>query len=323
VPVDTDFLLNCATAKVKGGERAHFFDAIMTGSNRPFASRLTESELRWNYIKASRRGGVDPETVRSVLNTDLVPFLHIVELGQNDPRCDRRLARVAREDPNDLNTANLADLLAPCFVLSEDRHLRGPGFAPATQAELSTVVAAGLQVSISNDMIIASLVASRLGTTAVGSAARGIAVRLKLPTWVVGLFGVAVVGLMTAWVLSSPERREKTKKVVTAATDVMARLAEERYGAQAVLDAAQFQPETQRTAANAVARLLSTSAHPLLATEIHHALYADTDTTVSDVLQFLRRHPSFVCIQGNRWQVGRPCREIPPSAKGTVSMTRC
>ena len=42
----------------------------------------------------------------------------------------RRTTAIAITDPDDVPTGQLAKLIAPCVVFSEDKHLSKPGLAP-------------------------------------------------------------------------------------------------------------------------------------------------------------------------------------------------
>ncbi len=119
---DSDYLLDIAIRKILG-DRDHFPVAGI-GTARCFAPMRFADELCWNYAKAARRNGVEPQAVFDALNSEIMPYVRFVELTKDFHCNDSRLSLLFEADQDDLDLGRLALLLAPCHVLSLDKHLR-------------------------------------------------------------------------------------------------------------------------------------------------------------------------------------------------------
>jgi hypothetical protein len=82
------------------------------------------------YSKLSRIAICSPvplDVLRTRFEETYLPVVRLVTVEAGnivDPQV------LAITDPDDVPTGQLAKLIAPCVVFSEDRHLRVPGFAP-------------------------------------------------------------------------------------------------------------------------------------------------------------------------------------------------
>lgn len=67
------------------------------------------------------------EVLRARFEANYLPRLRFVTVSTADV-VDPQVLAIS--DPDDVPTGQLAKLVAPCIVFSEDRHLRQPGLAP-------------------------------------------------------------------------------------------------------------------------------------------------------------------------------------------------
>lgn len=313
--VDTSFILDQAAARL--GAPIQVVQTMGIGSIRHFAPRRVANELAWNYEAAARRRKVDPERMYKVLTEDFMPRIRFVDLPPVPPEYDERLADLNRRDSDgaDPDVGYLGLLLSPSLVFSHDRHLRQTGFAPATLQELNLVLAAGLAVEISDGALVTSGFVVKLGATGASNAASAIAVRLEIPLWVVGLLVAAMVGLGVYWALSTPERREKAGRLLTAAAGEATKLAERRAAGKALLERTSLQAASP-TFENRVFRALALADEPLLAREVRSALAASGPVPTEPWLrEYLGRHPSFVRKRAYRFQLGRQLTIIRPRSR--------
>src|ERR1700691_1810276 len=82
--------------------------------------------------KIARSSPVPLAVLRERFEAEYLPVLRYVTVDTAviaDPQV------LAITDPDDVPTGQLAKLIAPCVVFSEDKHLRKPGFAPPAWRE--------------------------------------------------------------------------------------------------------------------------------------------------------------------------------------------
>lgn len=217
---------------------------------------------------------------------------------------DERVALVTHE--SDVPTARLASLVAPCLVVSGDKHLRRPGFAPdewrpAVGHGAAVVEASGQQEGV----------AVALGLPMVAVVSRGIKLgqAARPPGW-------ASLALMAGGgdlIFRSPERRttigEKIWPFVEAMFEMMAQAeARQQAGARGHKEA-MFDPATPRTDKQQVATVLARARQPLLAKEVQELIErhfdADDVPTIVEVRDTLTALAEFTQPERYRWQLGR------------------
>src|SRR6185503_715664 len=108
--------------------------AIDAGTAIGFMSERTFHELGWMSAKASRGHHVEHGALRALITESYLPRIPVVctlapESAHWMPDADDV------DDPDDVAHVQLARLISARAVYSHDRHLRGPGFAPATRAD--------------------------------------------------------------------------------------------------------------------------------------------------------------------------------------------
>jgi predicted nucleic acid-binding protein len=338
--LDTDFLFEQAAAKIRDWRlTGGFYQAMSVGSLRLFAPMRVADELCWNYGKVARRLHVPPAQLLYTLQSDFIPHIRFVTQNPDDPITDPRA--VAVTDRDDLPVVRLALMLAPCHVYSLDKHLRHPGFAPRTKAEMAGLIGAEQTVSILDGGAVATVFTTRLGFAGLAEGARRVASRLDVPTWFVVVAGLLLVFGSSAVVLSSPERRTRARQLAASVGDNLRAAAEEHGRALSILDGKCFPPGPGHDLRRGIARVLALAPKPLLAKEVQTRLAVETNPTlVNFVLERLLvpdaqagdpvteiqdrlstelrsapelgkvRHalasdPAFVKVDRYRWQLGR------------------
>ena len=176
---------------------------------------------------------------------------------------------LAITDPDDVPTGQLAKLIAPCIVFSEDRHLRNPGLAPPEWREAAQF-AVDLVEGITGQRVMGrpSAIPFRGGAELIMFLGR----KTGIPPWIIG--GIMAAGAVL--VLKSPQRRQAIGKyampVAEALLKEMERSAalEQRgiAGLREILLAALPDPDVKQQAAVVLAR----QGEPLLAREVQERL---------------------------------------------------
>jgi hypothetical protein len=301
VSVDTDFILDQAAAKL--GASIPAARTMGAGSIRSFAPRGVADEIAWTYEAAARHRRVNPHRLLEVVNDQFLPPFRFVDMSPIDFSLDRRLIGI--KDQVDRDVAYLGLLLAPSHVFSHDRHLRMPGFAPATIEDLNTILPAGVAVEVSDGALVTTGFAVRTGAAGVSYAGNAIAVRLQIPLWVVGLFAAIVFGLVVKLALSTPERRNKVAQALMTIGAEVAKMADRQALGQALLEQRSLEAPVASLESR-IFRALALARQPLLAREIQAAVDPRGGIpTERELRDFLVGHPSFARIGRYRWQLGR------------------
>jgi hypothetical protein len=224
---------------------------------------------------------------------------------------DERIAAVT--DETDVPTAKLATLLGPCLVLSGDKSLRRPGFAPSewrpAAGHAVTVVEAGDSSEGMATVVGLPIYAGVAGTVKLGN-------RVGLP-WFVSLGALAA---MLYLVFAEPRRRSafwsRVGPVSEVILDHMAEEDRKAHVGRLGLMEAMYIPGSEPSARQMVAMVLARESEPQLAQEIHDRMSDLFDERalpkVSEVREILRSGREFVQPERCRWQLGR---ESMPAAR--------
>jgi hypothetical protein len=295
--VDTSYILDRAARRLRGDAPVPTMDSFGgIGSIRLFAPMRVANELRWNARSAAGRLGV--------VWTDFVTRTRFVELPPADDLNDGRLRHLCDMDPEDIDLGRLGLKLAPSHVYSHDKHLRIAGFSLAIE-ELDAVLAAGLAVEVSDGALVTTGFAVRAGAAGVTGAVKGVAVRLEVPLWVVGLVAALIVAGGLWWSLSTPERRAKADEVLRRLAVPASAMVERRVAGKDLLERTSLRLPTP-SIENRIFRALALARGPLLAGEVHAMLDERSDgPSVGWIRSFLASNPAFVRVGPHRWQLGR------------------
>ncbi|SRR5271166_287073 len=261
------------------------------------------TEVYRRLPRIARSSAVPLETLRARFEAQYLPALRYVTVDATrvaDPQV------LAITDPDDVPTGQLAKLIAPCIVFSEDRHLRNPGLAPPEWREAAQF-AVDLVEGITGQRVTGGLAAIpfRGGAELIMFLGR----KTGIPPWIIG--GIMAAGAVL--VLKSPQRRQAIGKyampVAEALLKEMERSAalEQRgiAGLREILLAALPDPDVKQQAAVVLAR----QGEPLLAREVQERLLrhfpSERVPTVTEIRAALKDGSEFVQPERYRWQFGR------------------
>jgi hypothetical protein len=261
------------------------------------------------YGKLSRMATCSPvpvDVLRTRFEETYLPVLRLVRVEAGnivDPQV------LAITDPDDVPTGQLAKLIAPCVVFSEDRHLRLPGFAPddwrsAAQYVVDLMEAATREHAATHRIDVASMPLS-----VVIELIKYVGRRTGIPPWLLG--GIVIGG--GALLLKDSERRKTIGKYVGPLVDAynnelrQATMREQRglAGLREIILPAPTVPTVKQQ----VAIVLARQQQPLLAGEIQERMLdhfsAELVSAVAEVRAVLKDGPEFVQFERYRWQFGR------------------
>ncbi len=176
---------------------------------------------------------------------------------------------LAITDPDDVPTGQLAKLIAPCAVFSEDRHLCKPGLAPPEWREVAQF-GVDLVEGITGQRITGNLAA--LPFRGGAELIRFLGRKTGISPWIIG--GIVVAG--AAIVLKSPERRQAISKYAIPVAEAFIKEMEQSTaleqrglaGLREVLLAALPEPSVKQQAAIVLAR----QDEPLLARQVQERM---------------------------------------------------
>lgn len=105
-------------------------EGLMVQSSREGAIRLLASSHVYGEVyervPTQERRGFPAEQILALFERSYLPHIHFVDIGGMPP--DSRTLAVSNTDPDDLPTAQLALLIAPCHVYTDDPDLTEAGF---------------------------------------------------------------------------------------------------------------------------------------------------------------------------------------------------
>jgi hypothetical protein len=226
---------------------------------------------------------------------------------------------LAISNPDDVPTGQLAKLIAPCVVFSEDKHLRKPGLAPPAWREAA--------------QFAVDLVEGATGQRVTGNVAalpfRGGYELAAFPSRKTGISSWAIGGIIaagTAVALASPQRREAVGRYVVPVAEALVRQMEratvqEQRGIarlREVLLAALPEPDVKHQAAI----VLVHHNEPMLAREVQQRLRLlfpdDRVRAVAEVRAALTESSEFVQPVRYRWHFGREAGRWPERGRQPV-----
>ncbi|MEV7165730.1 hypothetical protein AB0N60_26820 [Streptomyces microflavus] len=305
--MDTNALLSSVENDCRKGFRSRLLRMSDDGTVALYAADHVLDETYEHLPRMAKRGLVPLETLRSHFEAEYLPALRFVMMSESDD-LDEQVLAIA--DPDDVPTGRLAKLVAPCVVLSDDKHLKRPGFAPKNWHKAATS-AVSIGEGRQRQTITANAAALPLRGVAglVASAGRS----LGVSPW---LLGAAVLGA-GALLFKDADRRKVTTTFVGAVVQVLGEqltlaAAQERRGIEG-LRAAMLPAVPTPTVRQQIAVVLARQTKPLLATEVHGLIYDyfpdEVAVGVQDVRTLLEEGSEFVRVQRYRWQLGR---EVTP-----------
>lgn len=243
------------------------------------------------------------EVLRARFEAEYLPTMRYVTVDTTaivDPQV------LAITDPDDVPTGQLAKLIAPCVVFSEDKHLRRPGLAPSAWRDAAQF-GVDLVEGVTGQRIAGNLATLPFcgGAGLIAFAGR----KTGISPWIIG--GIMAAG--AAYVLASPQRRQSVAKYVLLAMEALMgemkrSAALEQHGIAGLRDillAPLPEPDVKQQTAIVLAR----NGEPLLAREVQQRLLRifpdDQVPMVTEIRAALRNAPEFTQPERYRWQLGR------------------
>lgn len=273
------------------------------GAAALYAPDHVYGEVYRRLPRIAKHSPVPIDVLRTRFEENYLPALRFVTVDMTyvvDPQV------LAITDPDDAPTGQLAKLIAPCVVFSEDKHLRRPGLAPANWREaagfgVDVVEGAQAQAATATLPVIPARIAIEI--------IKAVSPRLGISPWLLGGALIAGGGIF----LRTPERREKAGKYLIPVIEALGKMLEEGLaqeqqgltGLRPVLLPALEAPSIKQR----VAIVLARQEQPLLAREIQELIAVHFDPelvpTVVEVRAVLRDGSEFVQPERYRWQFGR------------------
>jgi len=286
--------------------------AAQVGTLRLYAADHVYQETYEKLPRIAKAARVSPAVVRQVFEQEMLPLICFVSVPTGPPSC-AEVAAVALRDPDDVPTAELVVLLAPCLALSGDADLRDSGLA--SPSLLAATEAVEQLAAAEGGFMLMGLATYTAGALAWGSA-RGASRLLKIPPWLVAT-GVVALGIAA---LAARDRRHnlavKLGPFASRTVGALAQVEQWRAGGTEQLGIQTVASRNESSLPAAVAGVLAGSREPMLASDVHHQVVAMSvlpePPSLKEVRAQLTALPMFVREDRSRWQLGRlrPPRHI-------------
>ena len=300
---DANAVLSSVDNDCRNGRRSRLLRMAEGGA----AALYAPGQVYWEiYRRLPRLAGfsrVPLADLRGHFEEEYLPVMRFVRVSAGDV-ADWPVLAIT--DPDDVPMGQLAKLIAPCVVFSEDKSLRRPGLAPPDWR-----LAAGFAADLadgSSDRLATGVVAVAPGWAAV-ELIKFLGRRTGISPW---LLGAVIVGGAIV-VLRKPERRQAAGKYGMAMLHVLAEMLEEARvqegrglaGLREVILPAPGGPTLRQR----VAIVLARQEEPLLAREVQDLIEArfpgQPVPTLTKIRTALSEGTEFVQPARYRWQFGR------------------
>jgi hypothetical protein len=300
---DSNALLSSVDNDCRNGWRSRLLRMTDRSTARLYAPNHVYWEVYEKLPRLARFSPVPLDDLRRRFEDAYLPVLHFVSVSTAevvDPQV------LAITDADDVPLGQLAKLVAPCIVFSEDRHLRRPGLAPdnwrlAAEFAVDLVESAGKQQTTGMAVVAPGWAGVEL--------IKLISRKTGLSPWLLG--GIAAAG--AAVMLRKPDRRQAVSKVAIPMLESLGQLmeaasAQEQRGLQGLREV--ILPAIQvPTIKQQVAIVLARQDEPVLAREVQALVRGSFQSlevpTLAEVRGVLADSPEFVQPERYRWQIGR------------------
>ena len=305
---DANAVLSCVGNDCRKGPlwRSGLLRMTIGGAAVLYASDHVYWEIYEHLPDISRWSRVPVGVLRERFEAEYLPALRFVSVDATEIADPQVLAIT---DPDDVPSGQLAKLIAPCVVFSEDRHLRKPGLAPENWRAVAGFGVDLIEAAAEQYALQQGARAASLPIPVAVEFAQFLGRRTGLPTW---LIGAAAVGA-GAYLLRKPERRKAAGRYVMPVLDAYGARTQqaaeqERRGIQGIREVmlpASAAPSLKQQ----VAIVLARQAQPVLAREVQEQMLThfapDAVPGLAEIRKVLKDEPEFVCHERYRWQFGR------------------
>jgi hypothetical protein len=299
---DADALLGDACRMLAGPGRSEILAAIDAGIFVALMSERAYLEVGWMYPKAARGHGVDENALRGLIEAEYLSRTRVVTLPT---ALDVAWVPLIDDvnDPDDIQHAQLARLVAPCSIYSHDGDLRRPGYAPRDRAAYDQGLETVATVTHHRETLVGVTISANFAAMGALAAAKSAARRLQTrPSWVL-LGALLATATAVTLVLRHPERRRRVGSATGRLLDTLEGAVTRNTEACLELAAASLvpvepQPRLEARVASFLARNLDTTI-----TALRDGL--GSGAPAGPTLQaLLKSHPSFAATRPHHWALG-------------------
>ncbi len=305
---DANALLSCVGNDCRKGPqwRSGLLRMTAGGAATLYASEHVYWEVYEHLADISRWSKVPASVLRERFEENYLPMLRFVSVDASEIVDSQVLAIT---DLDDVPSGQLAKLIAPCVVFSEDRHLRKPGLAPENWRQVAEFGVDLVEAALDQHALRQDAHAASLPVLVGVEVARWLGRRTGLPPW---LIGTATAGA-ALYLLRKPERREAVGRHVIPLLKAHAHrtekaAAQERRGLQGIREVMLPSPAAPPVKQQA-AIVLARQREPLLAREVQERMLAhfpaEIVPAVTEIRTVLKDSPEFISYERSRWQFGR------------------
>jgi hypothetical protein len=312
--VDANAILSSVDNDLRNGWTSRLLRSTTLNSTTLFAADHVYTEIYRRLPKIAESSPVPLADLRARFEAKYLPVMRFVTMSPDDEPHPRVLEIT---DLDDRPTGQLALLIAPVIVYSEDKDLKRPGFAPAdwrAAARHTAVVAeAAGQERVAG-------IALYLPAAGVWNSSGALGRRLGIPPWLPGAALLAAVSLGAYRLLLDPDRRAKVTDIGGKFVEMFSAFLTEqdqlkRDGLAGINTIIYPSPPEEPTVRQRVAIVLARSPEPMLAAEVHDLIaYHFSDAllpSLRDVRTALTNGSEFVIVDRYRWQLGRETAPWP------------
>jgi hypothetical protein len=307
--VDANALLSCVGNDCRKGDyrQSNLLRMSTRGVATLYSADHVYGEVYEHLPRIARWSKIPVPMLRARFETNYLPRLRFVTVDTTDVVDPQVLAI---PDPDDVPTGQLAKLVAPCIVLSEDRHLRKPGLAPEDWRAV-TCWAIDLVDAAAKQYEVMQTANHSIGLPLTGTIElfKFVGRRTGISPWVIA--GIAGVGI--GLYLKKPERRKAIGKYVAPVIHALGKelnsaAVQEQRGLRGLREAMLLRPG-QPSVKEQTAIILARQRAPLLAREVQEQMLGQFANefvpTVAEVRAALKDNSEFVQPERYRWQFGR------------------
>jgi hypothetical protein len=305
--VDANALISSVANDCRRGTSSRLRRMTAFGSTILYASDHVYFEVYRRLPRLVGSSGTSAAQLRNHFETHYLPRMRFVSVSTAnivDPQV------LAITDPDDVPTGQLAKLLGPCIVFSEDKHLKKPGLAPLDW-RLAAAAAADLAEAVGVEGAAGNLMMAPVWTAV--AVAKAVASRLGLSPWAIGILATAAA----VPVFMDADRRAATSRGWTrygapVLSAILAAREEARLQQQSSTDNLRekmLPGVPSPTLKQQIAIALARATEPLLAREVRDRIewHFQSDgqvPTVRGTREVLRSEPEFTAVQRYRWELG-------------------
>jgi hypothetical protein len=300
VVADANVLIKDVCANLRRSAPTALFGLLVSGRIRLLITDRVAHEVPTRMHRVARRS---VDRALWLWNERYLPLIRVVAVSDVAPESeiDVLLGGVRAQDLDDLPTAYLGLLCAPCAVITEDRDLLDHGFGAPEW--VSALRASGKLGDLDQVLFY--------GANATSALIEGSAVGLfRLARRMAG--SPVAAGFVLALVLfgltdgrpHASAQIERSKPTAARILDGLGRFVEgvaaQRGALLSELGPCTLAPLSARPLAARLAARLATSADPLSIAELARLEGHEED----EVRALLRAHPAFEVVRGRGWQIG-------------------